>query len=110
MRSQGPARSCNSARVDQGVFTQLIESGRQLLQAQPMQKDDYIEWSDRARLDIVERYGTDSPKTAEFFKARWEISTTLEGDPSSYLTQTGANLRREMRTLEKLMKQEEAGG
>lgn len=92
------------------MFTELIESGRELLKAQPMQKNDYIEWSDRARLDIVERFGTDSPKTAEFFKARWEIAATLEGDPSSYLTQTGANLRREMRTLEKLMKQEEAGG
>lgn len=92
------------------MFKDLIESGRQLLQAQPMQKDSYFEWSDRARLEVVERFGTDSPRTAEFFRARWEISTTLEGDPSSYLTQVGANLRRELRTLEKFMKQEEAGG
>ncbi len=82
------------------MFNELIESGRCLLQAQPMQKDDYFEWSDAARVKIAERYGT-APETQDFFKARWKIATTLEADRSSYLTQIGANLRRELRTLEK---------
>ncbi len=72
-----------------------------------MQKDDYFEWSDAGRVKIVERYGT-SPQAQEFSKARREILTTLEADPSSYLTQIGANLRRELRTLEKFQRQEEA--
>ena len=50
-----------------------------------MQKDDYFEWSDAARVKIVERYGT-SPKAQEFSKARWEIATTVEADPARVLT------------------------
>lgn len=88
---------------EKSVFNELIESGRRLLQDQPMQKDDYFEWSDATRVKMVERYGT-SPKAQEFSKARWEIATTLEADPSSYLTQIGANLRRELRTLEKFQR------
>lgn len=89
------------------MFNELIEAGRSLLRAQPMNKDDYFEWSDAARIKIAERYGSNSPKTAEFLKARWKISTSHDTDPSYYLTQIGANLRRELRTLEKFLRQED---
>ena len=69
-----------------------------------MQKDDYFEWSDAARVKIAECYGT-ALEAQDFVKARWEIATTLEADRSSYLTQIGANLRRELRTLEKFRRQ-----
>ena len=91
---------------ERGVITEMIEAGRSLLRAQPMSKDDYLHWSDSARLKVTEKFGLGSPKTQEFVKARWEISTSLDSDPSMYLTQVGANLRRELRTLEKFLRQE----
>ena len=89
------------------VLNELIEAGRQLLRSHPMSKDDCVQWSDTARAAVVGRYGSSSPKTLEFLKARWEISTSELADPSMYLTQVGANLRREMRLLDKLLMQEE---
>ena len=88
------------------MFDELIKTGRGLLKAQPMSKDDYFEWSDASRIKIAEHYGESSPQTQEFFKARWEISTSPDSDPSMYLTQVGANLRRELRVLEKFLRQE----
>ena len=70
-----------------------------------MSKDDYLQWSESARLKVAEQFGSGSAKAQEFVKARWEISTSLDSDPSMYLTQVGANLRRELRTLEKFLRQ-----
>ncbi len=88
------------------MFNELIEAGRSLLRAQPMNKDDYLQWSDGARIKIAECYGSESPKTLEFLKARWEKSATADSDPSTDMTQVGANLRRELRILDKFLEQE----
>ncbi len=89
-----------------GVFNELLEAGRSLLRAQPMNKDDYFQWSDAARIKIAECYGSKSPKTLEFLKARREISASADSDPSIDMTQVGTNLRRELRILEKFLEQE----
>ena len=86
------------------MINDLIDAGKRLLQDRPMCEADYFRWSDTARGKIAEHFG-DTPQAQEFFKARWEIATTLDADPSSYLTQIGANLRRELRILEKLQRQ-----
>lgn len=88
------------------MLNELIETGRNILRAQPMQREAYFQWSDSARFKIAERFGANSPKTLEFMKARWEISTPFDSDPSMYLTQIGANLRRELRVLEKFVRLE----
>ncbi len=89
------------------MLNELIEAGRSLLRAQPMNKDDYLKWSDAARIKIAECYGSNSPKTLEFLKARWEISAASDSDPSTGMAQVGANLRRELRILDKF---EQEGG
>ena len=89
------------------MFNELIEAGRNLLQAQPMNKDAYFQWSDAARIKIAECYGSKSPKTLEFLKARREMtSASADSDPSIDMTQVGTNLRRELRILEKFLEQE----
>ena len=78
------------------VLNELIESGRSLLRARPMNNDDYFKWSDDARTKITECFGENSPKTQKFLKGRWEIAASPDSDPSIYGTQVGANLRREL--------------
>ncbi len=90
------------------MLNELIESGRSLLRARPMNKDDYFKWSDDARTKITECFGENSPKTQKFLKGRWEIAASPDSDPSIYRTQVGANLRRELKILEKFL--EEEGG
>ncbi len=85
------------------MLNELIEAGRSLLRAQPMNKDDYFQWSDAARIKIAECYGSKSPKSLEFLKARREISTSAD---VTDITQVGANLRRELRILDKFLEQE----
>ncbi len=84
------------------MLSELIESGKKLLQSRPMDREGYFAWSDEARQKIGDVYGESSPQAMEFVKARWEIKTSIDSDPSMYLTQLGANLRRELRVLEKL--------
>ena len=81
-----------------------MESARALLQARPLDEEAYFRWSDDAREKIAAAYGAESPQTSEFFRSRWEVSKTAT-DPSAYLTQIGANLRRELRTFQKLERQ-----
>ncbi len=90
------------------VLNELIESGRNLLRAQPMNKDGYFKWSDDARTKIAECFGENSPKTQKFLKARWEIAATPDSDPSIYMSQVGANLNRELKMLRRFL--EEEGG
>ena len=81
-----------------------MESARAILQARPLDEEAYFRWSDDAREKIAAAYGAESPQTREFFRSRWVVSKTAT-DPSAYLTQIGANLRRELRTFQKLERQ-----
>ncbi|MBI4585359.1 MAG: hypothetical protein HY717_15205 [Planctomycetes bacterium] len=90
----------------QQILDDLINTGRKLLQAQPMDREHYRQWSDSARKQLAESYGPTDPKVREFFTSRREISTSFELDPSYYLTQIGANLRRELKVLEKISREQ----
>ncbi len=89
----------------QQILDDLINTGRKLLQAQPMDREHYRQWSDSARKQLVESYGPTDPRVREFFSLRREISTSFDLDPSYHLTQIGANIRRELKVLEKISRE-----
>ena len=79
------------------------EEGRALLQMKPLDRGAYIAWSDSTRQAVGESLGGGSPLLRQLISARRTISVKFENDPSYYLTQLGANLRRELSVLRKCM-------
>lgn len=69
----------------------------------PIDRDAYASWSDAAREAVAACAGPGSPLLAEMIAARRRISASFETDPSYYLTQLGANLRRELSVIRKCL-------
>ena len=84
--------------------------GRALLQMKPIDKEVYAAWSDATREIVGQIFGAASQHFKDFLGARRTISVRFDNDPSYYLTQLGANLRRELGVLKKCLDAVEAEG
>ncbi len=82
--------------------------GRAILQMKPIDREAYAVWSEAARAAVGELLGAESQLYKELLAARRAISVRFEVDPSYYLTQLGANLRRELAVLRKCIEEVEA--
>ncbi|MBN1417775.1 MAG: hypothetical protein JXP34_03310 [Planctomycetes bacterium] len=82
------------------VLEKQLEEGRVLLRARPLDKDRYEAWWEIVRDAYARAFGETSKETKEIISAHRPITVTYDLDPSFYLTQVGANLRREMKLLE----------
>ena len=64
-------------------------------------------WTVESRKLLTEHIGKDAPLYREFMTANRQILTSFDTDPSYYLTQVVANLHRELRVLEKCVKEKD---
>lgn len=94
------------------ILRAKVEEGRSLLERRPLDRESYGAWSDATREAVGESLGRESPLFRELLAARRKISVRYELDPSYYLTQVGANLRRELDVVRKCLAELEsaAGG
>lgn len=86
------------------------EEGRSILQMKPIDRTAYVAWSDALREAVASAFGPGSREHKELFVARREISVRFDSDPSYYLTQLAANLRRELSVLKKCLDSLGEGG
>lgn len=87
--------------ADPNLLRNKEREGRNLLQMRPIDRETYVQWSDSTREAVGSLFGGGSALVRELIAARRRISVTYETDPSYYLTQLAANLRRELAVVRK---------
>jgi len=83
------------------------DRGKGILKHQPVAKETCEKWTAESRELLAGVYGADSKVYRDFVTANRRILTSYDTDPSYYLTQVVANLHRELRVLERCVKEKE---
>ncbi len=85
----------------------LHERGNGILKHQPVVRETCEAWTRGAREAFAAIYGAASAELKEIAGAHRRIMTNFDTDPSYYLTQVVANLHRELKVIDKHLKQKE---
>ncbi len=85
----------------------LYDRGNGILKHQPVVRETCEAWTRGAREACAAIYGTTSAELKELAGAHRRIMTNFDTDPSYYLTQVVANLHRELKVIDKYLKQKE---
>ncbi len=89
------------------ALSKQLDRAKGILKRQPVEKELCENWTQETRRLLVEIYGAGSKEYRDFVAANRKILTSYDIDPSYYLTQMVANLHREIRVLERCLKEKQ---